>query len=482
MQRYIFQQNFYRIVFIGSLLIILGQILSYLSPSAYADSTVLHIQQRLKDLGYAPGPLDGVFGGKTETAIERFQQEQELAISSHNTVLHIQQRLKDLGYNPGPLDGVLGEQTETAIERFQQEQELDGEQLETRINGETTSSPTIPQVLYVEPNRTLVAHYNREIVTLVEEAVKHLSGLGSLFYPYLDEAETNGELIEETYHATASALRDAERHVKTIEVPACDSCQELHHAVVELIQYETQFAKILGENIAMYIQAHTPATPKDIEHVGPTVYTLFQQRKSIFENVKIKQKAMIDSVRKNIDDTYDANFSDSNAIPEKTVIPTSVSTSLPHPSPSLSLTPTSSMPRVQKAVYDSAYAWVKIATEAVFFVNHEAQRLPSLQKALTVARKMGRTATIQRMTDRVNETELNIQDGIERYVSSLQELETLPEDIMNSVFQEYTGFLKRRGANSIQLNGTLVVKTHLEELYRTRHVSLEKWQDDIEKL
>jgi peptidoglycan hydrolase-like protein with peptidoglycan-binding domain len=39
---------------------------------------VREIQQRLTDLGYAPGPVDGLFGGKTRSAIQAFQRAQGL--------------------------------------------------------------------------------------------------------------------------------------------------------------------------------------------------------------------------------------------------------------------------------------------------------------------------------------------------------------------------------------------------------------------
>ena len=37
------------------------------------------LQEALKALGYDPGPLDGVFGAKTESAVKEFQQAREIA-------------------------------------------------------------------------------------------------------------------------------------------------------------------------------------------------------------------------------------------------------------------------------------------------------------------------------------------------------------------------------------------------------------------
>lgn len=39
---------------------------------------VREIQQHLTDRGYAPGPIDGLYGGKTRTAIQAFQQDKGL--------------------------------------------------------------------------------------------------------------------------------------------------------------------------------------------------------------------------------------------------------------------------------------------------------------------------------------------------------------------------------------------------------------------
>jgi TPR repeat protein len=47
---------------------------------------VREIQQILTELGYAPGPVDGLFGGKTRSAIEAFQRKQGLAADGLATV------------------------------------------------------------------------------------------------------------------------------------------------------------------------------------------------------------------------------------------------------------------------------------------------------------------------------------------------------------------------------------------------------------
>jgi len=40
------------------------------------------------------------------------------------TVLQVQQRLIELGYNPGPADGIMGKSTVSALKKFQQDNSL----------------------------------------------------------------------------------------------------------------------------------------------------------------------------------------------------------------------------------------------------------------------------------------------------------------------------------------------------------------------
>jgi peptidoglycan hydrolase-like protein with peptidoglycan-binding domain len=54
----------------------------YVSTYAYADtsgSTVAAVQRELAREGYDPGPIDGVLGGQTRSAIAAFQNDNGLA-------------------------------------------------------------------------------------------------------------------------------------------------------------------------------------------------------------------------------------------------------------------------------------------------------------------------------------------------------------------------------------------------------------------
>jgi len=48
--------------------------------SSYDPTTVRNIQAGLQRLGYDPGPADGNFGSRTDTAIRRYQQDNHLPV------------------------------------------------------------------------------------------------------------------------------------------------------------------------------------------------------------------------------------------------------------------------------------------------------------------------------------------------------------------------------------------------------------------
>lgn len=122
---------------------------------------VKQLQQRLKDLGYYSGDVDGQYGTGTQTAVTAFQAqhglkadgvagEQTLAIlysesaqtfvptptpsatpamlssgSSGDEVKALQSRLQQLGFYSGALDGDYGKGTRAAVKLFQAQHGLD---------------------------------------------------------------------------------------------------------------------------------------------------------------------------------------------------------------------------------------------------------------------------------------------------------------------------------------------------------------------
>jgi peptidoglycan hydrolase-like protein with peptidoglycan-binding domain/DNA invertase Pin-like site-specific DNA recombinase len=106
------------------------------------------LQRTLRRLGWSPGPIDGLFGPRTEAAVVRFQRAAGLAadgIAGLRTsralrlakprplrvgagyarpegsprVRSLQAHLRGLGLRPGPLDGRFGPRTQAAVMRLQ---------------------------------------------------------------------------------------------------------------------------------------------------------------------------------------------------------------------------------------------------------------------------------------------------------------------------------------------------------------------------
>ena len=109
------------------------------------DPAVRDLQEALKALGHDPGPVDGVFGVRTESAVRAFQQARGIAVdgvvgrvtwinideadqsepvlrvgSTGLPVRRLQGRMSAVGFDIGGVDGRFSPKTETAIRQLQQ--------------------------------------------------------------------------------------------------------------------------------------------------------------------------------------------------------------------------------------------------------------------------------------------------------------------------------------------------------------------------
>jgi lipid-binding SYLF domain-containing protein len=123
--------------------------------SSYSKSQVREVQTALKQQGFDPGPIDGVMGPMTMTAIRNFQSHNGLQVTgninsethqalmqtgtattstsqmrtqttqrqkttmSSDQIRHVQQALADLQYDPGEINGMMTAKTQQAIREFQ---------------------------------------------------------------------------------------------------------------------------------------------------------------------------------------------------------------------------------------------------------------------------------------------------------------------------------------------------------------------------
>lgn len=114
------------------------------AAGAYLDGQrelVRRAQQRLNDLGYLNGGVDGAYGPKTEAALRAYQAANALEATGHldqatydrltdvnaqtATAKDVQQRLINLGYLKGTADGIIGPRSIEALTMFQRLNGLD---------------------------------------------------------------------------------------------------------------------------------------------------------------------------------------------------------------------------------------------------------------------------------------------------------------------------------------------------------------------
>lgn len=167
-----------------------------------AGEAVTQLQTQLTNLGYYDGPISGVFGELTQSAVINFQQRNGLspdgivgaetlaaidraaaAATSTTTgdrsaaspprvpvaaggvvllgdtgadVTTVQQRLAALGYYQGAVDGQFGPQTEAALIAFQQAQGLKPDGIVGTATFSALNAPTTPGAIATSPTAPVV--------------------------------------------------------------------------------------------------------------------------------------------------------------------------------------------------------------------------------------------------------------------------------------------------------------------------------------
>lgn len=134
----------------------------------------------------------------------------------------------------------------------------------------------------------------------------------------------------------------------------------------------------------------------------------------------------------------------------------------------------------RRAEEDSAYAWAKIAGEQGFFIFKELRKLPTVEKLLETAEKSGRSAMIEKLSERRRELSENIDQAVTTYSDSLKQLLTLDRSAVDAGFDRYTEFLVTHGA-ARQLSTLKTVKAHFDGFVREQRAAPEQWRDDLEK-
>lgn len=149
-----------------------------------APDVVRDLQRSLNQKGYGAGPVDGVLGSSTRTALERFQRDNSLPGAGQidrrtlaalgitgvtaqaepepiiappgqtmapKMVQDVQSELQRLGYDVGRVDGVWGKRTQQALMEFQRDRNLvasgriDGQTLAALEAGGVTQTGELPE-------------------------------------------------------------------------------------------------------------------------------------------------------------------------------------------------------------------------------------------------------------------------------------------------------------------------------------------------
>jgi peptidoglycan hydrolase-like protein with peptidoglycan-binding domain/DNA invertase Pin-like site-specific DNA recombinase len=128
-----------------------SRLLQYGDGYGKADGArdVRRVQRALRGLGWQPGPVDGLYGPRTQAAVTRFQAASGLTADGvvgpgtrqaldnaqreplrrgagfaqpggSPQVKQLQADLRRQGHDPGPIDGLFGPRTQAAVERLQQ--------------------------------------------------------------------------------------------------------------------------------------------------------------------------------------------------------------------------------------------------------------------------------------------------------------------------------------------------------------------------
>ena len=189
---------------------------------------VERIQQRLSDLGYLTGAVDGIYGKQTTTAVRLFQQLHELeqtgAVDEATSeelfsaqarqlpeglerddegeeVQALQQRLILLGFLDDEADGKYGKNTENAVEDFQEHLIAQGVE---NVSATGAATPITQEYLFDEERSTFLMELaSGDEDGEVRRMERRLRALG-----YLDEEPDN--VFDDYTMAVVKAFQNAE--------------------------------------------------------------------------------------------------------------------------------------------------------------------------------------------------------------------------------------------------------------------------------
>jgi peptidoglycan hydrolase-like protein with peptidoglycan-binding domain len=106
-------------------------------PRTLSRDDIRRLQMRLREIGFDPGPVDGIAGSRTKRAFEKLQSGCASAAPvlekfsftrtattggvppNRTETLALQTQLRSAGFDPGPADGIFGNRTKSALSQLQ---------------------------------------------------------------------------------------------------------------------------------------------------------------------------------------------------------------------------------------------------------------------------------------------------------------------------------------------------------------------------
>ena len=136
---------------------------------------IRRLQMRLRELGFDPGPTDGIAGAKTKAAFQRLQAScsqveplgeklpiaalQNISSFNRDETIKLQSQLRAAGFSPGPVDGIFGNKTKSVLSQVQS-----GCLVAKDLNGrlEVASGPAKKQLPVAAPADVLKSQANQQ--------------------------------------------------------------------------------------------------------------------------------------------------------------------------------------------------------------------------------------------------------------------------------------------------------------------------------
>jgi len=211
---------------------------------ALTQGDVRRMQLRLRDVGFDPGPIDGVAGTKTRSAFGRFQtgcaqvkplmdelgeRETPLGPTRQETQV-IQRRLRDAGFNPGPVDGIFGPKTKSLVEALRagcpaatdfaarlqsagaEKRDVQPVKLAENSTSITGKSAVLPKSEPAQASKSALAAHSQEEVRILQLRLRDAGfdpgPFDGIMGPKTREALRRYQLTQRTSHPKLPAIND----------------------------------------------------------------------------------------------------------------------------------------------------------------------------------------------------------------------------------------------------------------------------------